>query len=305
MWPSRCHHVVFVVAATTTAACIRSGTPSLPAPVPEPIVSAGAAAKPGLAAAPVAAEDGALEHCSGLLAPGLKQSSAWMAQRAADTRARAGQAAHAIVVANDARATEIGLAMLRSGGSAADTFVATSLAETVLYPGVSSIAGFMHVLYYDAKTKTTTYVVGAHRAPRDAQGAYRGPSDPPGRAVAIPGAVFGFAELVQRFGRRPLAEATRGAAKLARDGFDVNEVYASIVSSRTDVLARTPYGRSTYLPGGRAVMVGDTLRLPAYAATLDHLAQDGASFFSRGGWAKEFVEHGERRGGCRIDGQSR
>lgn len=166
----------------------------------------------------------------------------------------------------------------------------------MLYPGVSSIAGFMHVLYYDAKSKTTAYVVGGHRAPRELRSPYQG-SDPPGRAVAIPGAVFGFAELVRRFGRRPLAEATSGAAKLARDGFEVSALYAAIVGARTDVLARTPYGRSTYLPGGRAVTTGETLRLPTYAETLDRFGHEGASFFSGGEWAKEFVDVVNAEGG--------
>jgi gamma-glutamyltranspeptidase/glutathione hydrolase len=241
--------------------------------------------------------EGASEQCRGLLAHDQQQAAAWMAQREADTRSRAGEAAHAMVVANDARAAELGLATLREGGDAADAFVATALAETVLYPGVTSIAGFMHVLYYDARTKRTTYLVGAHRAPRDPQGAYRGASDPPGRAVAIPGAVFGFAELVERFGRRSLAQATRGAAALARDGFYVSELYASIVASRASVLERTAYGRATYLPSGHPVMAGDTLRLPAYAETLDHFAREGAAFFARGAWGKEFVDTVTAEGG--------
>jgi gamma-glutamyltranspeptidase / glutathione hydrolase len=235
--------------------------------------------------------------CKGLLPVNLAYAKGVFEQRATDTKARSAQSAHAIVVANDTRATEIGLATLRAGGNAADAFVAASLAETVLFAGVSSIAGFMHVLFYDAKTKQTTYVTGAHRAPLDKAVLHPGRADPDGRAVAIPGAVFGFAEMVRRFGRRPLAEDVAPAASLARDGFYVNALYAYDVALRRKVLESATYGKATYLPAARLPLAGDTLRLPTYADTLDHLGQEGSAYFSQGAWAKEFVEVVNARGG--------
>jgi gamma-glutamyltranspeptidase/glutathione hydrolase len=219
-----------------------------------------------------------------------------MEARANDTRARSGQADHAIVVANDTRATEIGLDVLRSGGSAADAFVATCLAETVLFAGVTSIAGYMHALYYDAKAHRTTYVVGPHRRPKDPSGQYGGAKDPIGRAVAIPGGVFGFAELARRFGRKPLQELTRPAAKLARDGFSVDsQILGEIWGGAA--LAHSEYGRRTYHPAGYPLLLGDVLRLPAYAETLDHLGRDGPKYFSSGDWARRFVRTVNEEGG--------
>jgi len=70
-----------------------------------------------------------------------RAAEAEVAPRFAKKRGTMGIATKQIVATSHHLATEAGLAVLRSGGNAADAFVAATLVQDVVLPGVTSTAG--------------------------------------------------------------------------------------------------------------------------------------------------------------------
>ena len=64
-----------------------------------------------------------------------------------------------------------------------------------------------------------------------------------------------------------------------------------------DELKRDPGCAALYLPGGRPIGIGETLRQPAMAKTLAQIAAGGADAFYRGAIAARIAAFFKERGG--------
>ena len=109
----------------------------------------------------------------------------------------------------------------------------------------------------------------------------------------MPGAVRGWEDLLARHGRMTLADVLPAAIGYARDGFPVSPLFGASwgLPAVVDLLRQCPYA-GDYLPGGRAPQVGEIVRLPDLARTLQAVADGGADAFY----------HGANRRGHRRDG---
>jgi len=121
------------------------------------------------------------------------------------------------------------------------------------------------------------------------------------RAAGVPGTVAGLALALERYGTMDLATVMHPAIDLARRGVPVGyPMYRSIVEEdRGEALAdfRTfPTTARVFLRNGEAYAVGDTLRQPDLAWTLEQIARGGADAFYRGAVA-ERIERAIRRDG--------
>jgi gamma-glutamyltranspeptidase/glutathione hydrolase len=201
-----------------------------------------------------------------------------------------------LVVSSHPLATDAGLAVLRAGGNAADAFVAAVLAQDVLLPGVTSTAGLTGILVYQAKTKKVTYVHGGLADPADPARRYRPGDARIGKFALIPGAPAAYAELVKRFGSKPLTTLVEPAAAMASKGFVLDALYARAIERRREVLERTAYGKKAFFRNGKGVAEGETLTLPEFAKTLRAYGKD-PSWFYRGAWVKEAVTVTGENGG--------
>jgi gamma-glutamyltranspeptidase/glutathione hydrolase len=209
-----------------------------------------------------------------------------------------GVADHTMVAACHDRSVQIGLDILRRGGTAADAFIAVTFADYVQTPGASSLAGPMAALVYDARSGQVTSLGAPLKTVRSLDGQWTAGQTAVGKQVLIPGAVAGLETLHRRHGRLPWADLVRPAARMAREGFVVTPVYAAIASAYGGALRASDYGRATYFhPDGASYRVGETLKLPAMADTLEGVALHGAAYVQTGPWAEAAVAAVRAHGG--------
>jgi gamma-glutamyltranspeptidase/glutathione hydrolase len=203
----------------------------------------------------------------------------------------------AIVATYHPIATQVGVQILQSGGNAFDAFVGATLAEYVLAEGVTSLAGSLAVLVYDAKSGNTNYLDAHFNDVKDAKGRWTADAPQPGKAVLVPGAVAGLEALSKRYGRLNFAEVLQPAIALARDGFKISDMYALLIAWRAEILKGSDYGRRTFFPDGQALQAGDVLRQPEVADFLTKVREQGSSYMYRGDWAMLCIEAVKAKGG--------
>jgi gamma-glutamyltranspeptidase/glutathione hydrolase len=109
-------------------------------------------------------------------------------------------------------ATMTGLAILRSGGNAADAAVATAFALSVAEPESAGIGGGGMLVYYDAKSSATWTLDFRENAPAGMTGS--APREGIAGA-AVPSVVAGMGEFHRRFGSRTWKELVTPAARAA------------------------------------------------------------------------------------------
>jgi gamma-glutamyltranspeptidase/glutathione hydrolase len=189
------------------------------------------------------------------------------------------------VAAANPIAVEAGLEVLRAGGSAVDAAVAVQAALGLVEPQSSGLGGGAFLLHYDARTRRVTAYDGREAAPAgatadmflDAQGQPLPfvEAVTSGRSTGVPGVMAMLGVAHQQHGRLPWSALFGGVARVAEDGFAVPQRLARFANSQfrqaTLPDARALFGKSD----GGTVQAGETLRNPAYAATLRAIAARG------------------------------
>jgi gamma-glutamyltranspeptidase/glutathione hydrolase len=207
-----------------------------------------------------------------------------------------------MVAASNPLASQAGLQILREGGTAADAAVATAAMLNVTEPASTGIGGDCFALYYDAKTKQVTALNGSGCSPAALNLAdlhSRGWSEMPERhplTVTVPGTVAGWYDLLQRHGEMSLHKVLRPAISYAQDGFPVHPVFGEAWQRSTEFLRGVNFA-SDYLPSGRAPQVGEIIRLPELARSLEIIAEGGLEAFYTGPIADAIIRTLEAVGG--------
>lgn len=192
-----------------------------------------------------------------------------------------------VIASYNPEARQAAKTILEAGGNAFDAFVAATLAEYVVGPGVTSMAGPLGAMVYDAKTKSTLFLDATYNVPAALNAPWHA-GDADGKAVLIPGALKGLEALSMRFGKLSFAKACEPAIKLAKDGFQISATYAAILKSQVANLTKSAYGQKTFFKNGSPLPAGALLRQTEVAETLTGLAQRGSEYFYQGPWAKAF-----------------
>jgi gamma-glutamyltranspeptidase/glutathione hydrolase len=199
------------------------------------------------------------------------------------------EAKHGMVVAQEAIAADIGLAVLKKGGNAVDAAVAVGFALAVTHPVAGNIGGggFMLVRLANGRTAFFDFRECAPRkATRDM---YIGPDGNPTkdsilgwRSSGVPGSVAGFQAAYKDFGSKPWAELVSPAVTLARDGFVVSPSFSKSLDAAQQMLAADPESKRIFLRGGNLYQPGETFKQPELADTLERIASEGAKGFYEG-----------------------
>jgi len=205
-----------------------------------------------------------------------------------------------MVSANNPLAAQAGLNVLQRGGTAADAAVATCAVMCVTDPASTGIGGDCFVLYYDAKTKQVTALNGSGRSPSAlTRSMFEGHSEIPSRsplAVTVPGAVRAWEDLLAQHGRMTLRDVLADAIYHAREGYPVAPVFGDAWGRSEKFLQNSPHA-DVYLINGRAPRVGEIMRLPDLAKTLQGIAEGGSDAFYTGAVADSIVRTLEQLGG--------
>ena len=115
-------------------------------------------------------------------------------------------------------------------------------------------------------------------------------------SCAVPGAVAGLGAAHAAYARMPWAELIAPAARLAREGLDVNTQQGFLQRILDPILRAEPEGKRIY-GGKRPLQPGERLRMPALADTLDRLAAEGPDGFYRGDVGRAISAAVQERGG--------
>jgi gamma-glutamyltranspeptidase/glutathione hydrolase len=203
-------------------------------------------------------------------------------------------------------ASEAGQEILAHGGNAFDAAVAVSAALAVVEPTSSGLGGGGFYLLHREADGLETMVDAREKAPGaatrdmylDASGnpiAHASTTGP--LAAGIPGEPAAFDYLARRFGKLPLKASLAPAIRLARDGFPLYARLKSAISYKREGLLHSPDAAKVFLTAdGKVPELGAVIKQPALAATLEALADKGASGFYSGRVAEDLV-NGVRAGG--------
>lgn len=222
------------------------------------------------------------------------------ATAAAKTAKTPALAPHAMVAAANPLAAEAGLKVLRAGGSAVDAAVAVQTVLSLVEPQSSGVGGGAFLVYYDAKTKTTTAYDGREVAPAGATPAlFLGADGKPlpfytavlsGRSTGVPGAIAMLSMAQKEHGVLPWSSLFGEGERLADDGFKVSPRLAAMIRSAAPQASAPDAVAYFTKPDGTKYAAGDVLKNPAYAATLRKIAAEGPAALLDGPIAQAIVD---------------
>lgn len=201
-------------------------------------------------------------------------------------------------------ATTAALRVLEDGGNAVDAAVAAAAVLNVTEPHMTGMGGDMFAILWSAREGRLYGLDASGRSGSlvdvealEAEGATRAPGSGP-RSVTVPGALAGWAALLEGHGTLTLAEALAPAIRLAEEGFPVTPIIAQDWAGQVEKLARDEGARSTFLlDGDRAPEAGEWFRNPDLAETFRRIARDGPGVFYGGELGRVVVDGLRELGG--------
>lgn len=228
-------------------------------------------------------------------------------------------AEHGIVATSQPLAAQAGLRVLMSGGNAVDAAVATAAVLNVVEPMMTGVGGDLFAIVYVAKEKKLYALNASGMAPSGATiarmhalGYDKDPKNPgPGSGmptygilpVTVPGAVWGWEELLKRFGTRTFKELLQPAVDYAESGYPVSErivsdwILPDAVPTAAGAPGPDPDSVHAWYIDGKPPKVGQIFRNPDLAKTFRLLQSDGRDAFYRGEIATAIVAKSTRMGG--------
>jgi gamma-glutamyltranspeptidase/glutathione hydrolase len=201
-----------------------------------------------------------------------------------------------VVAAGHPVSARAGADVLRAGGNAVDAALGAMLASFVCEPLLTGLGAGGYMLVAAPGQPPTLLDFFVEAPGRGVGEGARGELVPVpvsfGDAVQVFhigaasvgtfGMPAGVCEAARRFGRVPLPELVAPAARLARDGVEVNPAQAYIIEILAGIVTSTPEAAALFAPGGALLRAGDRLRQPEVADALERLGADGSQPFYTG-----------------------
>ncbi len=212
-------------------------------------------------------------------------------------------AQNGMVCASQPLAVQVGIDILKAGGSAVDAAIAVNAVLGLMEPVACGIGGDLFAIGWDAKTGTLYGINASGRSPHlltlaEVKKQADGPIPNTGvLPQTVPGCVDGWFELHRQYGRLPMAQLLAPAIAYAERGFPVTPVIAYYWERGSERLKDQPNFAATYMPGGTAPLAGAVFTNPDLAKTYRKLAKGGRESFYRGELADVIDTFSRRIGG--------
>ncbi len=214
------------------------------------------------------------------------------------------RARHGMVVAQEPIATDVGVAVLKSGGNAVDAAVAVAFALAVTHPTAGNLGGGGFLLLRKADGASTfidfrecSPEAASHDMYLNAAGKPTRDSIVGWRASGVPGTVRGMEEAHRKFGSKPWADLLKPAIDLASNGFPVSYSLARSFHSSGKSMQQFPESSRIFLKNGTYYEPGETLVQPELAQTLLRISRFGSKGFYEGETARRLAEAMKANGG--------
>ena len=200
-------------------------------------------------------------------------------------------------------ASAAGLDVLQRGGNAVDAAIATNAVLCVVYPHMAGLGGDGFWLIAGPETGG---VQALNASGPSAQGAtidlYRGagldriPERGPMAALTVPGAVDGWRQAHERYGRLEWSELFGAAIHYAREGMPVSRSLADWLVDDLAILREYPETARIFLPEGEPQREGTRLVQADLARSLEEIASAGGRALYDGDLARRICAALETQG---------
>ena len=217
---------------------------------------------------------------------------------------------HGMVCTSVPAATEVGIDILKRGGSAVDAAIAANATLGLMEPVSNGIGGDLFAIVYSGKENKLYGINGSGRSPlglsydqmkAEMAKLHRNTIPPTGMLpISVPGTVDAWAELHKKFGKLKLSDDLAPAIRYAEEGFPVTELIAYYWALGPRLYKGLPGAfLETYtLDGkGRTPAKGDIFKNPDLAKSLRLIGEKGADAFYKGEIADKIDEFMRANGG--------
>ncbi|KAG1663987.1 Glutathione hydrolase 1 proenzyme [Nymphon striatum] len=211
----------------------------------------------------------------------------------------------AAIVGGGAECSGVGKSVLQEGGHAVDAAIAVGLCLGVVIPYSLGLSGGHFSVIYDRKENKVSTITSREVAPLAAsRDMYK--DDPKkslfgGMSAAVPGELKGYWEAHKKYGRLPWKRLFDGAIDKARNGFKVHPHYAFAMESIKKVYDKNKNSSAKHLvinqDTGEFLKLGDVVKQPQMAETLEAIALGGVDEFYLGDTGSKYVKDVRDLGG--------
>jgi gamma-glutamyltranspeptidase/glutathione hydrolase len=211
-----------------------------------------------------------------------------------------------VVAAPHHAAAEAGRLVLADGGNALEAMVAMAASIAAVYPHMNHIGGDGFWVVREPSGRVRALMAPGPAGAKATIAFYkeRGcdtiPPRGPLAALTVPGAIGGWMLALEAAkalgGRMPIDVLLSAAIQQARDGYVVSRSQHALTRDKLPEMGEAVGFAQTFLIDGKVPATGATMKQPAFAATLDHLAKAGLGDFYRGDVGREIAADLERIG---------
>jgi len=212
-------------------------------------------------------------------------------------------APHGMVATSHPLATQIGLDILKQGGSAVDAAIAANAALGLMEPTGNGVGGDLFAIVWDAGSKSLHGLNASGRSPKSLSREWfhendfeKIPAYGP-LPVSVPGTVDGWFELHGRFGKLPMITVLQPTIDYARNGHPVHETVQFYWDISVGRLSKYPGFVEQMTIDGRAPRIGEMWKNPNLANTLERIAKEGRDSFYKGDIARVIGAYMQENGG--------
>ena len=202
-------------------------------------------------------------------------------------------------------ATKAGYEILEMGGNAFDAAVTVSAVLSVVEPYSSGLGGGGFFLLHNAEDGQSVFVDAREKAPSMADrdmyldengdvlrtASLNGPL-----ASGIPGLPAALHHVANNHGSMPLYKLLEPAIRLARDGFPAYERLITALNVAKKSRTLSPKFKAVYMPNDQLPEVGQLIKQPELAKTLEIIASNGHDGFYKSFFTQKMIDEARQDG---------